>query len=280
MGYLNDPNDTVPAPTVNTDPWQDLRRHTAARLALGRAGASMPTDEILRFGYAHAQARDAVHVSLEVDELCIALTDAGVSTLRVHSAATDRAQYLLRPDLGRRLDADSAAMLHTSAPAFSGCDLLIVVADGLSSLAIHRNALPLIEAIRAQAPAGWTLGPVVIAEQGRVALGDEIGERLGARMVAVLIGERPGLSSPDSLGIYLTWAPRVGRHDAERNCISNVRLEGLAISTAARKLWWLATSARTLGATGIGLKDRSDEVLLADPAAMDALASGARPAGQ
>jgi len=251
-----------PAGHATTDPWQDLRRHTAARLALGRAGASMPTDEILRFGYAHAQARDAVHVALHVDELATALQDKGVATVQVHSAATDRAQYLLRPDLGRRLDADSAKRLQASAAGTPACDLVIVIADGLSSLAIHRNALPLVDAIRAHVPAGWTLSPVVIAEQGRVALGDEVGELLGARMVAVLIGERPGLSSPDSLGIYLTSAPRVGRHDAERNCISNVRPEGLDIASAARKLWWLATAATALGTTGVALKDRSDETLL------------------
>lgn len=251
------------------DPWQDLRRHTAARLALGRAGVSMPTDELLRFGHAHAQARDAVHVALDADALCRALADVGVTTLRVHSAAADRANYLLRPDLGRRLSDDSAARLNEAASA--PCDLLIVVADGLSSLAIHRNALPLIDAIRALAPAGWTLGPIVVAEQGRVAIGDEIGERLGARLVAVLIGERPGLSSPDSLGIYLTAAPRVGRHDAERNCISNVRPEGLDIPAAARKLWWLATAATALGATGVALKDRSDDALLAADAAPGAL---------
>ncbi len=253
---------TKPAGSATTDPWQDLRRHTAARLALGRAGASMPTDEILRFGYAHAQARDAVHVALHVDELATALQDTGVETVQVHSAATDRAQYLLRPDLGRRLDADSAERLRARAAGTPACDLVIVIADGLSSLAIHRNALPLVDAIRTHIPAGWTLGPVVIAEQGRVALGDEVGELLGARMVAVLIGERPGLSSPDSLGIYLTSAPRVGRHDAERNCISNVRPEGLDIASAARKLWWLATAATALGTTGVALKDRSDETLL------------------
>lgn len=253
---------TKPAGSATTDPWQDLRRHTAARLALGRAGASMPTDEILRFGYAHAQARDAVHVALHVDELATALQDTGVETVQVHSAATDRAQYLLRPDLGRRLDTDSAERLRARAAGTPACDLVIVIADGLSSLAIHRNALPLVDAIRTHIPAGWTLGPVVIAEQGRVALGDEVGELLGARMVAVLIGERPGLSSPDSLGIYLTSAPRVGRHDAERNCISNVRPEGLDIASAARKLWWLATAATALGTTGVALKDRSDETLL------------------
>jgi ethanolamine ammonia-lyase small subunit len=259
----------APAGTATIDPWQDLRRHTAARLALGRAGVSMPTDELLRFGHAHAQARDAVHVALEADSLVAALADAGMTTLRVHSAAAHRAQYLLRPDMGRRLDADSAARLTQAACA--PCDLLIVVADGLSSLAIHRNALPLIDAIRAQAPAGWTLGPVVVVEQGRVAIGDEIGERLGARLVAVLIGERPGLSSPDSLGIYLTASPRVGRHDAERNCISNVRPEGLDILSAARKLWWLAAAASALGATGVALKDRSDNALLAPDAPPGAL---------
>ena len=252
---------------TSPDPWLDLRRHTAARLALGRAGASMPTDELLRFGLAHAQARDAVHVALEAEPLCAALDERGITALRVHSAAADRAQYLLRPDLGRRLDADSAGRLDAAA---APCDLLIVVADGLSSLAIHRNALPLIDAIRAGTPDGWTLGPAVVAEQSRVALGDEIGERLGARMVAVLIGERPGLSSPDSLGIYLTSDPRIGRHDAERNCISNIRPDGLDTATAARKLWWLATAARAFGATGVALKDRSDEVLLSggSPAAL------------
>lgn len=266
-----------PSGHATIDPWQDLRRHTAARLALGRAGASMPTDEILRFGYAHAQARDAVHVALHVDELATALQDKGVATMQVHSAATDRAQYLLRPDLGRRLDADSAERLRTSAADQAGCDLVIVIADGLSSLAIHRNALPLVDAIRAHIPADWTLGPVVIAEQGRVALGDEVGELLGARMVAVLIGERPGLSSPDSLGIYLTSAPRVGRHDAERNCISNVRPEGLDIESAARKLWWLATAATALGTTGVALKDRSDETLLSAAPGPDSTTNNTPP---
>ena len=282
-------DNAVPLPSINidqaakfsgnttTDPWQDLRRHTAARLALGRAGASMPTDEILRFGYAHAQARDAVHVALQVDELATALQDKGVATVQVHSAATDRAQYLLRPDLGRRLDADSVKGLRARAADTPTCDLVIVIADGLSSLAIHRNALPLLDAIRAQVPAGWTLGPVVIAEQGRVALGDEVGDLLGARMVAVLIGERPGLSSPDSLGIYLTSAPRVGRHDAERNCISNVRPEGLDIASAARKLWWLATAATALGATGVALKDRSDETLLPAEPGTDSISNSNTP---
>ncbi|MEC5398456.1 ethanolamine ammonia-lyase subunit EutC [Uliginosibacterium sp. H1] len=246
---------------VHADPWDDLRRHTAARLALGRAGDSLPTAEVLRFGLAHAQARDAVHVALDTDALQAAFVEDGNEVLCVRSAAGDRATYLARPDLGRRLHADSAAVLRQRAAAddHAPCDLLLVIADGLSSLAIARNAPALVAAIRSAAPTGWQLGPLVIASQARVALADEVGELLGARMVAMLIGERPGLSSPDSLGIYLTWAPRVGRSDAERNCISNVRPEGLGYEAAARKLWWLCGAARQLQLTGVGLKDRSDE---------------------
>ncbi|MDF1484533.1 ethanolamine ammonia-lyase subunit EutC [Ramlibacter sp. H39-3-26] len=253
--------DRRPAP----DPWADLRAHTAARIALGRAGAALPTHELLRFGLAHAQARDAVHVRLDPAALAARLQSLGCATQVVRSAAADRATYLLRPDLGRRLDADDAQRLGQAA-APGGCDLLLVVADGLSSLAVERNAMPLVQAIRAQAPAGWTLGPVVVATQARVALGDEIGALLGARMAAVLIGERPGLCAPDGLGIYLTWQPRVGCHDAQRNCISNVRPEGLPASAAAARLWWLCREARRLGLTGVGLKDRSDAATLDAPA--------------
>jgi ethanolamine ammonia-lyase small subunit len=256
---------------VTPDPWDALRRHTPARVALGRSGASMPTDELLRFGFAHAQARDAVHLPLDAEALVASLEAAGCATLRVHSAAPDRATYLLRPDLGRRLSDASIAALD-AVPAAEACDLLIVVADGLSSLAVSRHALPLVERLRAQAGTALRLGPVVVAEQARVAIGDPVGERLRARLVAVLIGERPGLSSPDSLGIYLTWAPRVGRSDAERNCISNVRPEGLGYEDAARKLLWLAREASRRQLTGVQLKDRSDE------RALDA-ASGERLGG-
>lgn len=250
---------------IPPDPWDDLRAHTQARLALGRAGAALPTAELLRFGLAHAQARDAVHIPLDAEALATQLQTLGNTTRQVHSAAPDRATYLLRPDLGRRLsDADAQALraLGNQPNDGSPVDLLLVVADGLSSLAVARQAPPLIDAIRQQAPAGWTLGPVVIAQQARVALGDEVGALLGARLVAVLIGERPGLSSPDSLGIYLTWHPQVGRNDAQRNCISNVRPEGLPPAAAAARLWWLCQAARQLGLTGLGLKDRSDTVTL------------------
>lgn len=256
-----------PAPHgIAPDPWADLRAHTQARLALGRAGAALPTAELLRFGMAHAQARDAVHIPLDADALAAQLQALGCATRLVRSAAPDRATYLLRPDLGRRLcNADAAVLRDMPAEGGAPIDLLVVVADGLSSLAVARQAPPLVQAIRQQAPAGWHIGPVVIAQQARVALGDEVGSLLEARMVAVLIGERPGLSSPDSLGIYLTWHPQVGRSDAERNCISNVRPEGLEPAQAAARLWWLCRAARQLGLTGVGLKDRSDGLSLSNP---------------
>lgn len=248
---------------IPPDPWDDLRAHTQARLALGRAGAALPTAELLRFGLAHAQARDAVHIPLDAPALAAQLEAMGCTTRQVHSAAPDRATYLLRPDLGRRLsDADAMALREQSSEGSDAVDLLLVVADGLSSLAVTRQAPPLIDAIRLQAPAGWQIGPVVIAQQARVALGDEVGALLGARLVAVLIGERPGLSSPDSLGIYLTWHPQVGRHDAQRNCISNVRPDGLPPAAAAARLWWLCQAAQELRLTGVGLKDRSDGLTL------------------
>ncbi|AKJ32178.1 ethanolamine ammonia-lyase subunit EutC [Caldimonas brevitalea] len=243
-------------PAVQADGWAAWRSLTPARIALGRVGASLPTDQLLAFGCAHAQARDAVHLPLDVAALTARLQALGLPVLTLHSAAPDRATYLLRPDLGRRLDAPSVALLE--AQASPGCDLLLVVGDGLSSAAIERQAVPLIERVLARWPADWRLGPVVVATQARVALGDEIGQRLRADLVAVLIGERPGLSSPDSLGVYLTLAPRVGRTDAERNCLSNVRPEGLSHDEAARKLLWLAREARRLGATGVALKDASD----------------------
>jgi len=243
---------------VQPDSWTQLRALTPARLALGRTGASLPTEEVLRFGWDHAQARDAVQLHLDVEELERALATLGLATLRVASRAPDRASYLMRPDLGQQLEEERAKNLERTAG--EGCDLALVVADGLSSLAVQRHAPPVIEAIVREAPSDWRISPVVIAIGARVALGDEIGECLGARMVAILIGERPGLSSPDSLGIYLTWEPRVGRLDAERNCISNIRPQGLGYTQAGRKLVWLCRQAQVLELTGVGLKDRSDLV--------------------
>lgn len=240
---------------VRPDPWDQLRRYTPARIALGRAGVSLPTRAVLEFDMAHACARDAVHHRLDAAALREALGARGHATLEVASAAGDRQTYLRRPDLGRRLDADSRPVLdrwraaHRDEP-----DLVLVLADGLSALALERHALPLIDEL-VPGLGELRLGPMVIARQARVALGDEIGALLGARQVVVLIGERPGLSSPDSLGLYLTHGPRPGRTDAERNCISNVRPEGLSCVAAARRLSFLMRGARELGASGIALKD-------------------------
>lgn len=237
------------------DPWLDLRRLTAARIALGRSGVSLPTSETLRFAEAHAMARDAVHTPLHAAALHDALVAEGFVVECVHSAAPDRATYLRRPDLGRRLAPEAAARLAalagTAAPA-----LVVVMADGLSASAVETHSLPLLRALQPrlaaqqQAPAR-----VIVAEQARVALGDEVGALLRAQAVLVLVGERPGLSSPDSLGAYLTWAPRIGRTDAERNCVSNIRPAGLGIAEAAYKIAWLLAAARTMLATGLALKD-------------------------
>ncbi|CAN5811596.1 ethanolamine ammonia-lyase subunit EutC [soil metagenome] len=243
------------------DPWTHLTGLTAARIALGRAGPALPTREVLALSLAHAQARDAVHAIFDSEAVARGLEALSHTTIQVASAAPDRATYLRRPDLGRKLSSASREVLARAEPR--GADLVLVVADGLSSAAVHAHAVPLIEALAPYLDrAGWSLGPVVLATQGRVALGDEIGELLGASMVALLVGERPGLSSPDSLGVYLTHGPRVGRTDAERNCISNIRPQGLSYEEAAFKLAWHIAEARRLGLTGVALKDESDLISL------------------
>jgi ethanolamine ammonia-lyase small subunit len=289
------------------DPWTKLRELTAARIALGRAGHSLPTRELLAFQMAHAKARDAVWRGLDVTTL------ARLNPIILHSAARDRAEYLRRPDLGRRLAPESATRLHletrttlepavvpretrtTLEPAVdppetrttvrSGrgeWNAVIVIADGLSATAVHRHAGVLVDALlallcgtngtstrvstlhaRVRAPQGselddWRVAPICVVEQGRVAIGDDIGERVlaqstGAAMALVIIGERPGLSSPDSLGAYLTWSPRVGRTDAERNCVSNIRVGGLEPAIAAVRIAQLMDAARQRQVTGVGL---------------------------
>jgi ethanolamine ammonia-lyase small subunit len=253
----------APSSSVVDNPWRALRCHTPARIGLGRAGIGLPTAAHLDFQLAHAQARDAVHRPLDVVALRAEIEALGLPTLALRSAATSRSIYLQRPDLGRQLGADSREQLEAlrrqrQAQGIAAHDLAIVVVDGLSALAVQRHAAPLIAALRADpATAGWSIAPVAVVEQGRVAVGDGIGELLDARIAVVLIGERPGLSSPDSLGVYLTWAPRIGRHDAERNCISNVRPEGLGHADAARRLAYLLDEARRRGSSGVGLKDES-----------------------
>jgi ethanolamine ammonia-lyase small subunit len=231
--------------------WRDLRRFTEARVGLGRAGNGLPTAAHLDFQEAHARARDAVHSALDVPALEAALAPLGQPVIRVRSAAPDRRTYLMRPDLGRRLAEGEAARL----PAAPGA-VAFVVADGLCAIGVQAHAPAVLDALLpALRRTPLAPGPVVIAEQARVALGDEIGEAMGAAAVAVLIGERPGLSAVDSLGVYLTWAPRRGRTDAERNCISNIRPGGLSYGDAAAKLLWLLGAALRLGATGVALKD-------------------------
>ena len=249
-------------PAVVEDPWAGLRSLTPARIALGRAGHALPTRELLAADEAHARARAAVHAPLDVDALGDQLREltGGVPPVRVESAAPDRSRYLLRPDLGRRLSAESRRQLTPPAGHAPGCDLAILIADGLSTTAVARHAAAVVGAILSAAPADWRIAPLVLATQARVALGDEVGELLGARLIAVLLGERPGLSCQESLGLYLTWAPRPGRTDAERNCLSNIHPGGLSPANVAHKLWWLAGEARRLSLTGVHLKDRSGAV--------------------
>jgi ethanolamine ammonia-lyase small subunit len=242
--------------SVVTNPWAQLRRFTAARIALGRSGVSLPTAPQLAFQLAHAQARDAVHLELDDATLAQDLAGAlGLPCIRLHSAAPDRATYLRRPDLGRRLDPASASTLGGGR-----FDIGFVVADGLSALAIERHALPFLRCwLDTLAPASLSVAPLAIVKQARVAVGDEVAQLLGVDLVVVLIGERPGLSSPDSMGLYLTWQPRVDMTDERRNCISNVRPEGLDYDSAARKLHYLVAEARRRGLSGIALKDDSDD---------------------
>lgn len=239
------------------NPWTHLRKHTPARIALGRTGTSMPTAEHLAFQLAHAQARSAVHHQLDRDRLSADLRARFGEVIEVQSAAQDRPTYLQRPDLGRRLDAASAARL-TGGPK-GPFDIVFVVADGLSATAIERNILPFLTAMLPLSDqSGWRRAPLVVAGQARVALGDDIGQILDAQLVVMLIGERPGLSSPDSLGIYLTYKPRVGLTDEARNCISNVRAEGLSYAEAAYKLHYLASEALRRKLSGVNLKDEAE----------------------
>ena len=238
------------------DPWRALERFTAARIALGRAGGSVPTRPQLEFQLAHARARDAVRGALDAAALERRLAAHGWETLRLASAACDRATYIQRPDLGRILSDESKALLERGARPANTYDAALVIADGLSALAIERHAVALLDELRARLdPALWRLAPVCIVEQGRVAIADEIGALLPARLVAILIGERPGLSSPDSLGVYLTWDPSPGRTDAARNCLSNIRPDGLSYAVAAHKLAYLMSEARRRGLSGVELKE-------------------------
>ncbi len=245
--YLPKPNSELDAKTRTDDPFARLRQFTRARIGLGRAGDALPTKALLAFQAAASEARDAVHASLDIAALQTAL--APRCCIEVASRADDRTIYLLRPDLGRQLGPGEAPL----DAAHGDYDIAFVIADGLSARAVMEHAAVFLKACETKLP-DWSIAPIVLATQARVALGDAVAQRLGAKMVAVLIGERPGLSVADSLGVYLTWAPQADHPDSLRNCISNIHADGLGYDRAATLLAWLAHEARTRRLTGTALK--------------------------
>ena len=262
---------------VHQDAWEKLRQFTDARIGLGRVGTSIPTSELLRFQLSHAQAIDAVHVPLNVNELSDQLELSEVlkpylPLQHLHSKATDRIEYLQRPDLGRQLDDKSIAQLQLiteqQAIADQPYDLVFVIADGLSSYAISHHAQSFLEKfirrLEEDESKKWNIAPICVVQQGRVAVGDDVCAALNAKQVVLLIGERPGLSSPDSMGLYLTWNAKRGTEDSMRNCISNIRPEGLKYQSAVHKAHYLMTESFRRELSGVSLKDRSEDVLIDD----------------
>jgi ethanolamine ammonia-lyase small subunit len=234
----------------------DLRHLTPARVGLGRAGASMPTRALLDFTLDHARARDAVHAGFDAAGIISGLGGLGLAAFEVCSRAPDRRDYLRRPDLGRALD--QASQQRLSGHAGGPCRLAVVIGDGLSPTAVNTHAVALVRRLIPQlAVDGIEVDHAAVATGARVALGDEIGAIFGARMIVMLIGERPGLSAPDSLGAYLTYAPRIGLTDAERNCVSNIHGAGLGYDEAAFRIAWLVREGLARGVTGVALKDES-----------------------
>jgi ethanolamine ammonia-lyase small subunit len=242
---------------IQPDVWSSLRSFTAARIALGRTGISVPLKESLQFKMAHAHARDAVFSVLDENELTNTLEEMNQPWFFLHSKAKDRNEYLRRPDLGRRLNNSSLEQLQTcNSRSF---DVVIVVADGLSAMGINTHAMQVFRLLAKKlVSANISFAPVCIIKQGRVAIADEIGELLKAKLSLILIGERPGLSSPDSMGAYLTYNPKVGLTDESRNCISNIRPEGLNYQAAADKIFYLIQESLRLKLSGVKLKDNSE----------------------
>lgn len=260
------PNDSK---IVHKDPWEKLRQFTNARIGLGRVGTSIPTAELLRFQLSHAQAIDAVHVPLDINKLCEQFEQSAVlkpylPIQKLHSKARDRMEYLQRPDLGRQLSEESISSLQPSDK--ERYDLVFVLADGLSSYAISHHAKAFLELFISRLNEGdnkkWNIAPICVVQQGRVAVGDDICEALNAKQVVLLIGERPGLSSPDSMGLYLTWNAKRGIEDSLRNCISNIRPEGLKYQAAVHKGHYLLIESHRRELSGVNLKDRSEDSLL------------------
>lgn len=237
------------------DAWQSLKKYTTARIALGKTGTAIPLTELLQFRLAHAHARDAVYSQLDTDRLVKALQSFQLPVFLLNSRAANRHEYLQRPDLGRRLNDASVAQLKD---AGSKTDITLIIADGLSATAINNHLTALSEALIPQLKAaGFSIAPLCIVQQARVAVGDEVASLLNASMSIVLIGERPGLSSPDSLGAYLTYQPSIGLTDESRNCISNIRTEGLSYTEAAAKIFYLVKEAFRLQYSGVQLKDNT-----------------------
>jgi ethanolamine ammonia-lyase small subunit len=252
---------STPLAETSEDPWAGLRGLTAARIGLARSGASLATGPMLELRLAHARARDAVHARLDEERLRADLAALGLPVLTVASAVPDRPQYLMRPDLGRRLAPDSESVLASHAD--SDHDVALVITDGLSARAIERHAKPLLAELLPQLRAEhWRVATLTIVRQGRVAIGDAVAHVLRARLVAVLIGERPGLSAPDSMGAYLTWQPGPHTTDANRNCISNIRPEGIDPASAASKVFHLLRAMRARELSGIALKDETERLLV------------------
>ena len=253
------PESIRPSPASPTDPWANLRTFTAARIALGRAGTSVPLVESLSFKLAHANARDAVYSTLAKEKLRSDLEPFGLSVLELNSQARTRPEYLQRPDQGRKLAESSRKMLYDHQAGLSPSDVALILADGLSATAINDHAAPLLELLVPQLrDRGLRLAPLCVVEGGRVAISDEIGSLLWTRLAVILIGERPGLSSPNSLGVYLTYDPQPGRTDEARNCVSNVRPEGLTYQMAAEKVLYLVNESLRRGLSGVALKDETE----------------------
>lgn len=254
-------------PSIHPDPWSELKGLTRARIALGRVGSALPLAEVLQQKAAQAQARYAIKDRLDLSSIKAQLNHLNHDLIELRSLAADRETYLRRPDLGRRLDGKSADALmeHRIDP---GPDIVFILADGLSAKAVEENAGEVIEAAQPSLiRAGWTIGPVVAVEGGRVAVADEVGQILNASLTAILIGERPGLTWPRSMSVYFTYHPRIGLTDERRNCISNIHPQGLAPARAANLLARLLQEARRLKMTGVELKDRSEHLIEPTPAA-------------
>lgn len=243
------------------DPWSKLRQHTPARIALGRAGGSLPTAELLAFASDHADARDAVYSELNVDSLTDSLSTLNLPILSLRSRAADRQTYLKRPDLGRRLDEESVAIVSES--AIQEVDVALIIADGLSAVAAQRHAAAVLSHLVALLQQRrFSLGPICVVTQARVAIQDEIGSLLQAGVSVILIGERPGLGAADSLGAYLVHGPAIGNTDAQRNCVSNIRTGQLNPSSAANVLAWLIEQSLVRSISGVALKDDRDRSAL------------------